>query len=219
MIKIEGSMSTGEFTFTDAQKRYNQKTSRDISEPPKKVTKNYNTMPFVKHIMCDGERNGFKGFELTLHKLSHLVCDDPAGNSIEMSHVSRVLNWVFIVFHSNNDQLWTDDKEGLIQEFADKWDKEKRDRLQWYVSTHCGQHDVLAIEFHAAFEEARSPTETFPTNFCDESTPWDKFFVIKGTAYRSHVEECKKAVKDDLATGDLAKLYHKKTIKGIFTQR
>ena len=225
MIKIEESMSTGKFSFTDAQKRYNQKTCQDISEEPKVVTKNYNTMPFVKHIMCDGERNGFKGFELTLHKLSHLVCEehvarsrssDSTADNIDMDYLTRVLNWVFIVFNSKKDQLWTEDHTGLIQELADKWDKDKRDRLQWYVETHCDKHDVLAIEFHALGEQTRGPSETFPTDFCDESTPWKKFFVIKGAAYEEHVAEC----KDKVANGNvgyLANLYHDKTIKGIFT--
>jgi len=85
MFKIEEPLSSGSFEFWDKTKRWNQVSSEDISPEPIKMKKHYHTMPFVKHVLKDGLRSGYKGFELTLHKLKDLVCEDPSGqDNIDM---------------------------------------------------------------------------------------------------------------------------------------
>ena len=213
LFKIEEPLSTNYYEYWDKTKRWNQMTSKDISPEPKKEKKFNETMPFVKHVLRDGVRGcGYKGFELTLHKLKDLVA--PGQDNIDMNRLTHVLNWVFVVFHSKSEKLWAQDNTGLIQELADKWTEDQRDRLQWYVDTYIEKHDALAIEFFSGGDEPRT-TDVFPTNICDTSMPWKKFFVIKGTAYVEHVTDCKdKADKEE--PGYLATLYNEATIKGIF---
>jgi hypothetical protein len=206
LVKVEEPNSKDVSTYIYDVKRYCQATAVDISEPAREVTKKYHTMPYVHRHLQDGSREGgLKGFELTLHALNDLVDGD-----VTMKHLTQKLHWVFVVFSHTDEskQLWTENGDGLIQELAAKWTKLQRDRLQWYVNVHCADHDVLAIEMHK-----KDYTDLFPDDIT--TAPWERFFVIKAAAYEPHVDRCTTAVHD-AQPGDMAKLYHKKTTKGIF---
>jgi len=59
------------------------------------------------------------------------------------------------------------------------------------------------------FPGSTEPPKNFPVFLLE------RFFVIKAAAYEPHVDRCTTAVHD-AQPGDMAKLYHEKTTKGIF---
>ena len=208
VFKLEEPDSDGTFSFVKHTKRWSQTTNREITEDPKKVTKSYKTMSYVKEVLKDGIRDEVKGFELTLHKPQDLVCSDECGVT-GMSELTGKLNWVFVVFQRNGENLWSEEgkEAGLIQELAEQWPPMYRDRLQWYCDVYCQKHDVLAIEVYKTDYH-----DMFPDSI---QSPWDRFTVIKAAAYWEHVDKCGKDV-DNADEGGLARLYSEKTIQGVF---